>query len=334
MALGGVLLLLSLGPGLASSRTPLVLVLCEHFDLVCPFYLDATSLRPAAAPTHIGAPHDAVFDARRNLLHVAATYKSQPCLVSYTVSPEGALRRSADPVPTSAAAPTLVRAGDGGAIIYACDRECTQIFRLDEKGFPGPAAGRLPGSDAMVAVDATRVVTLRRGRVQLHAVSSPDGSLTAVGGALDAGAGASSLALGDDGRTLYVLNLESFTRHVKAFEVCGDGLRASKVSVPLTREEAQKGLVATGASLYLVNASDTISTYLRAPDAVRPVGALVPTARGATDLQIRGRLAMGVGAGEPTIRLYRVAPADGRLRPTTPVMLPEGAAGTRLLILE
>lgn len=347
VAVVALAMLLSVGPSVAQGGTealpslspPLLMVLCEHFDLVAPYRVDRGTLVAAAPPTALSSPHDGVWDAPRRLLHVIALHKEQSCIVTFAVSADGAMRRVCDPIPTQDRLPNLVALGGPNGVLLAWSGAHVQAFPVNESGLPTPPTSLCGGVEGLVVLDAHRLVTLRAGRVQMCEVAPHDGSLTFRGGAVDGGPGASALAVDPRGRDVYVVNLEDFTRHVRVLEMGPEGVRPSAGVTLQTREEAQKRVTCTSRAIYVVHASDVISTYVGQGASRVPVGLPVPTAVGLSDLLVTRAVAYAVGAGDPTIHVHPVASGDGRLKPSRRVPLPRStagglSAGTRILILE
>ena len=312
---------------------PMLLVLCEHFDCICPYRVEGGRLVSAAPPTVVAAPHDALWNPTCRRLYVSAEYKGRPCIISYQVTPDGVLKRVGDPVPTRDRGPALLLLGLERPVLCAATRGCVQTFPLDASGQPGPPVGEDAGVDAWARIDATHVAVLRAGGVQLFAAGGPFGAWTPCGPPVDGGAGAVALAADVDGRTLFVLNMEDFTHHLRRLDVRADGLRLSAAPAAVTATEAQKRLVATSSRVYLVNASDTITAYARDGDVLVPVGRPTPTAMGLADLLPDGAVVHAVGAGDAAVCTHVVSPKDGTLRRARREPLPGGAAGTRLLLL-
>lgn len=330
----------SSGQGETSSSlsSPLLMVLSEHFDLAAPFRIDGLALVSAAPPTSVTAPHDAVWDARRRLLHVSCLYKEQPCIVTYSVSADGALRRVCDPLPTRDRLPALLRLGQGDGVLCAWSSAHLQIFPLDGAGLPGQPMREDEGVDALEPIDECHIVTLRGGRVQLCGFAPDSGALTPRGQAVDGGAGAMALAVDPEKRHVFVLNLEGFTRHIRVLDLSAEGVRPSSVPVPETREEAQKRIVFGPHVAYVVQASDTIATYAREGGVLVPRGKPVRSAVGVSDVLVVGPVLYVVGASDPAIRVYPISAKDGGLKPPRRVLMPRSSAGglcagTRILRL-
>jgi hypothetical protein len=316
-----------LAPLVWASDGPELLVLCEHYDVIVPFAVDARGgLSPSAPPTEVRAPHDALYLAP--WLYVSAEYKGQPCLISYQASADGRLKRVGDPVPTLDRDPGLV-ALPGGKSIAAWSRAHVQVFPLIQ-GVASPPRSAGAGFEALVWRDGW-AFALGGGRVSSHRLDA-DG-ISAPLYAAPAGFGATSVALDPLGRTLFVLTLEDFNRHLRLFEISGDGRLSLSGDRPPTPEEAQRRLVATDRALYVLNASNTITTYLRSEGRWRPDGRPVKAGDGLADLVVTDRMAYAVGEGDPLVRMFRVDAKNARLHPTRPVSLPGEAAGTRLVRL-
>lgn len=326
------------GETVPSLSSGLLMVLGEHFDLVAPYRIDGATLVPAAPPTTVSAPHDAVWDARRRLLHVSCLYKEQPCIATFAVSADGALRRACDPLPTRDRGPALVALGQGDGVLCAWSGAHLQIFPLDGEGQPGQPTHLYDGVDALERVDASHVVTLRGGRVQLWAVDPVGGAMRPRGPAAEGGAGATALAVDPEKQHVFVLNLEGFTRHIRVLELTKEGVRPSSAPSPQTSEDAQKRLVCAPRVAYVMQSSDTIATYARDGDALAPLGKPVPTATGLSDLLVVGPVLYAVGASDPSIRIHPIGLKDGRLKRSRPVSMPRSSAGglsagTRILLL-